>query len=316
MPSDSRQSLVVAVLLGTLASGLLFSASLMVPVVGLMAGALAPFPIMLYRLRSGRVAALTIVCFVLAGLVSLWGGGAGLQFFLQCGLIALVLPELMLRGYGTVRAVLWTTACAVTAICGVALLFIVGSGQNLQPVLHAEITSGMTRALQVYKQGGMDPADLEQVTGIMEVMARLLVRTYPALVTVLFMGITAMNALFLRKLPDADTLGIGGEGTFATFRLPDLLVWLLIAAGFSSLAPTSLVAVPALNVLIVLCSMYFIQGLAIIHVISGRVAYSGTFRIIFYLLLLFQPYLFLLVTALGVFDLWADFRSPKKQKNL
>jgi hypothetical protein len=34
------------------------------------------------------------------------------------------------------------------------------------------------------------------------------------------------------------------------------------------------------------------------------------------LLLLLQPFMALAVAALGIFDLWGDFRSPNKQQNL
>jgi hypothetical protein len=39
-------------------------------------------------------------------------------------------------------------------------------------------------------------------------------------------------------------------------------------------------------------------------------------RLIAGLLLIFQPFMVLAVAVLGVFDLWGDFRSPKKQENL
>jgi hypothetical protein len=39
-------------------------------------------------------------------------------------------------------------------------------------------------------------------------------------------------------------------------------------------------------------------------------------RVMLFLMLLFQPYLAALVAALGIFDLWGNFRTPRKQVNL
>jgi hypothetical protein len=39
-------------------------------------------------------------------------------------------------------------------------------------------------------------------------------------------------------------------------------------------------------------------------------------RIFLYTTLIIQPYLLALVAGIGIFDLWVDFRTPKKQENL
>jgi len=131
----------------------------------------------------------------------------------------------------------------------------------------------------------------------------------------MFAIVAGCNLALLKKTAAIFQLHLN-VGEFITFRNPDLLVWVLISAGFSLLLPTSLVTTPALNILLLVVLMYFVQGLAIISVLISRQSISGILRIGFYIMLVIQPYLAVLIAGIGLCDLWVDFRTPKKQENL
>jgi hypothetical protein len=59
-----------------------------------------------------------------------------------------------------------------------------------------------------------------------------------------------------------------------------------------------------------------VQGFAVISHFFRKYAVPKFFKLFGWLLLIFQPFMVLVVAALGIFDLWGDFRSPKKQENL
>jgi uncharacterized protein YybS (DUF2232 family) len=103
---------------------------------------------------------------------------------------------------------------------------------------------------------------------------------------------------------------------FAAFKNPDMLVWLLIVSGFSLLLPSPLVTTPALNILMIVSMLYFLQGMAVISTIISRKSSFGFLRIVLYVMLVLQPYLAIVVASIGLCDLWIDFRTPKKQENL
>jgi uncharacterized protein YybS (DUF2232 family) len=103
---------------------------------------------------------------------------------------------------------------------------------------------------------------------------------------------------------------------FCRFKNPEKLVWVLIASGFALLAKNDLVTRAALNVLIVAIALYFVQGMAVAVHFFKKFQVSRFVRFIFYGLSFLQPYLMVLVAAVGLFDLWCDFRTPKKQENL
>jgi len=94
------------------------------------------------------------------------------------------------------------------------------------------------------------------------------------------------------------------------------MIWLLIVAGFAMLSNVEMVTIPALNVLVVLGGLYFLQGMAVISSMFYRLGSSPVLKVALYLLLFVQPYAVALVAAIGIFDLWGDFRTPRKQENL
>jgi uncharacterized protein YybS (DUF2232 family) len=82
------------------------------------------------------------------------------------------------------------------------------------------------------------------------------------------------------------------------------------------LAGTPIVTTPALNILAIITVLYFLQGLAVIYTMIARQKMAGFLRVIVHLMLLLQPYLTGVVAIIGIFDLWGDFRAPRKQENL
>ena len=69
------------------------------------------------------------------------------------------------------------------------------------------------------------------------------------------------------------------------------------------------------NVLIILLPVYFLQGLAVVESFLARKGLAPALRALTYLFLLVINPLPMIVTGLGVFDLWADFRKPRLRDN-
>ncbi len=100
---------------------------------------------------------------------------------------------------------------------------------------------------------------------------------------------------------------------FAEWRLPGGLIWFLILSGFTLLVPVEQVALLGRNLLAVLLPLYFLQGLAVVSSFLQRKAYPAAVKgLIYAMLVIFNP-LPLIITGVGVFDLWIDFRRPRKK---
>lgn len=299
-----------AAILGMIGSFILFTAYLIVPPVGIFSGILAPFPNCYVRLIHGRMPSLILTFGVTAALSAMFGIFAGCLYLGICGTIGLLMPELLARGFSGSRTMFWTTSVNLAILVTGILLYSMSTGLDLQQVITAEISSSLNQAMLIYEQGGVKGEDLDIVKQSMKMVADLLYRLYPAFITMVFITVIGCNLALLKKTAAVSikTLNIG---EFAAFKNPDMLVWLLIASGFSLLLPSPLATTPALNILMVVALLYFLQGMAVIGTVIAKQAFPKALRIGLYVMLVLQPYLAGLVAIIGLFDLWADFRTPR-----
>jgi uncharacterized protein YybS (DUF2232 family) len=225
------------------------------------------------------------------------------------------MTELLLQGFSAVRSIAWTTSANTIMLSAAVFFFSMSSGQNIHHMAVAEIQKSVAQAVAIYEKSGVKGDELEVLKQTMDTAAELVIRMYPSLVTITLIGMAGCNLMLLRRFAP----GMGYRlniGEFREYRNPDLLVWGLIAAGFSLLASDRLITTPALNALVIIAVLYFLQGLAVISTVIARQSIAGILRAGLYVMLLMQPYLAALVAAIGIFDLWGDFRTPRKQENL
>ena len=304
-----------ASILGVVGSFVLFAAYLAVPPLGIFSGLLAPFPAAHNRLIHGRLTSLIITLGSTAIISALFGIFAGCLYLGMCGMISLLMPELLLQGLSGSRVLFWTTAANLVIYAAGIAVYSSVSGVNLPQLIATEISGSLQQAVALYEKGGVTGEELELLKSSMAVASDLLKRLYPALITAMLVIIAGGNLLLVKKTT-ANTSVVLHIDDFATFRNPDLLVWLLIVCGITLLLPQSLITTPALNLLLIITMLYFFQGMAVVSALIKKYSVPALLRIFLYTMLIIQPYLLALIAGIGIFDLWVDFRTPKTQENL
>ena len=102
-------------------------------------------------------------------------------------------------------------------------------------------------------------------------------------------------------------------GRFSQIRAPEWLVWAAIAAALMFLYdqrwPSETARVIAWNSGLALAAVYWLNGLAIVVHMLGRVRLNPFLVFALLVLVLYIPGTHLLVCALGFFDTWADWRG-------
>lgn len=317
MQSNGGQKLV-AVLIGTLGSGILFSASLVVPLIGFVSAFLAPVPIALARIRGGGAAAGFSALLTTLLLAVTFSPAVGAWYAVQCGLIGLLVPEFALKGFRPSRTILWATAAAVVLSACMVAVFSFTTGTNPQLFAQKEIADGIAQATKFYEQqSGLSTQELDAIRQSMQMVGQLTSRIYPSLAIINLGLISTICQMLFARMAIRRSLVVSLI-PFKEFRTPEPLIWLLIIAGFALLAPLSTISTPALNLLVLLGVLYFMQGLAVIIAFCDKSSFASTLKIVLSVVLLTQPYLAAVVTVLGIFDLWGDFRTPrtKQEENL
>ncbi|GFE56379.1 YybS family protein [Geobacter sp. AOG1] len=300
---------------GSVITLVLFLAYVSFPLLGMFPGLFVPLPGIYYAQKHGIKVGMAIVAISVAVLMPIAGVSSAILYLLQCGIMTLALPVFLSRGWGGARSIASAVALNVAVVALFAVVFALSQGIDLHGQVLKGINASITQTAALYEKSGLTGEELQTFKTAMEQAGALIGRIYPALVIITLATIAGLNLWIMTRLairlPGFHTLG-----EFSRFKNPDQLIWVVIAAGFSMLIPQTDVAGMALNVLIVTLLLYFVQGLAIIGWFFNRFTVPGLVRAIFYILLTLQPYLAVAVAALGIFDLWGDFRTPRQPENL
>lgn len=300
---------------GWLATLALFLVYIAVPVAGLLPGIFTPLPVIFYTVKHGPKVGAGIVLLTAAGLAAGVDPGSGLLYLFQDGILSLLLPLFILSGKGAARAQMLAVGATFAAVLLAAVTYGVATGIDLQSQLLKGIEKSITQTIALYQQSGVKGEELETLRQAMQQGGALIARIFPALALTSMAGIAGLNVLVLNRLR-ARLPSLPEFGDFTSFRNPDPLVWVLIAAGFSLLIPADQVHRVAMNILVVTVFAYLLQGMAIVQHLVGRFAVPTAMRYLLYVFLALQPYLLVGVAALGVFDLWGNFRTPRRPENL
>ncbi|HPX61828.1 MAG TPA: YybS family protein [Deltaproteobacteria bacterium] len=318
--SEKPQSTTVkqrlpALLIGSLVSTIVFATFVLFQPAGTLLCLLVPFPAILLRFSYGRELGISVVLGA-AGLTALLLGNQAAYLYLGLfGVVSMLLPELLARGLGASRSITVTVAMNLTVAAVVAFALAQAAGVNLDQWAVTQINANYAAAVALYERLGFKGDDLAMIKQSLEITRDLFIRIYPAIAAVLLTILSGVNVALAKRFaprlanpPAIDDL--------TTFKTPDYLVWLLILSGFSMLPDNPLLNTSALNVLVVVCMAYLFQGVAVVLTLIERSPMTSLLRIMFYILLVLQPYMLVPVTAIGIFDLWGDFRAPRKQENL
>lgn len=303
--------------LGVLAGYVLYSAFSALGVAAVAVNLFTPLPAAYLGMRYGVRTGVVVVA--LTGLIVLMQGGPAQMalFFMQFGIPAALLPALFGHGIGWDRAVALVVAAMVAA--GLVGLILLAASEGTNPITVAshlidkEIAGSAEMMTGMFDQADLPPAQREEVGRSVEQMAAFMQRVYPGVVIVVS-GLMVLGLVFLLTAASRGRYVVPGCA-FSAWKSPEMLVWLLIAAGFTVAFGDGLIAGIALNLLVVLVPVYFLQGLAVLDHYFRRKAFSPLMRGIGYVLVTVINPLPMVVAGIGVFDLWADFRKPRQTES-
>ncbi len=284
-------------------------------VLGVIPGIFTPLPALYYGLKNGRASGAVIVGISAAILAALGQVPLTALYLVLFGITSLVLPVLVTVGKGGARSMAYTVAINAAVLILVAAAYGLSQGVDVHRQVLKVIDYSITQMSGFFEKSGFTGDELQSMQHVLKQGGALIGRTYPALILVGLACVAGLNLLALKRFA-ARLPQLLPVGEFRQFRNPEPLIWPLIVAGFALLINSATVTDVALNVLIAILFLYFMEGLAVILYFFDRFAVPVFIRVIFYVLLTLQPYLAIAVAVVGIFDLWGNFRTPKHRENL
>ena len=282
-------------------SALMFGSFVRLPLL-LPFALLAPFPLLVVRLRSGTMPAVLSTLSAAALLGALLGGGQGLSYLMFVAPILLI-GESMARGRGMVRGCGWAFA-VLTFEIGLALLFANPQMQTmaLDPIEHMR-SPAFVEGIRASMPPEQVDAFTEQVATTYEAMRVI----YPSAYIISVAVIVLLNASLLRIYLRRRDPGWLDAGEFEGVRWSFLLAVAFVALGLGVLSP--IVRPFAYNGLLILAFFFGLQGLAVVSFYAQRLAAPPLLRAAVLVLVLINPWAPQILALIGLFDIWFDFRK-------
>jgi len=180
------------------------------------------------------------------------------------------------------------------------------------------VTKNLELTLSLYENMGMKQESIQMISASLESIKYVFIRIIPALVVASILFISWINLLLSKPIFNNWNLIYPDFGSLKLWKAPEFLVWIIIGCGILLIFPNNTLKILGLNGLLILMTIYFFHGIAIVSFYFEKKRLPRLLRFFLYSLIALQQIILLVVIGLGFFDMWLNFRrlenSPGEQE--
>ncbi len=305
---------------GVMVTLVIFSVSVFMPVLGFLFSMFIPLPVLYYRAKLGRRLGMIVPLATIA-VMGLIFGGVTMDILFFSGLMFLGFS--MSEMFEKKLSVEMTIAAACGTVLGAGLIGIliysITSQTGIFALVSTYVATNLALSLELYEGIGIPKETLDTISGSLDQIQYVLVRILPSLVVASTLFVAWTNLIAVRPIMARRGLYFPDFGRLNRWQAPDLLVWVLIGCGLIMLLPVTEIRLIGINGLLVLLTIYFIQGIAIVSFYFEKKKLSRAIRVVLYIMIAFQQLFLLAIICIGLFDMWINFRkidTNKREPNL
>jgi uncharacterized protein YybS (DUF2232 family) len=251
---------------------------------------------------------------VVAGvMVLLFHAEGGFYYIYEFGILNAFLLMLLSRESDLIHVIFRSSVFAYLTVVIVVGSLAVIYDVNVHEAISFMIDSSIDRIMEMYENVELPADQAKALTDMYESLKALFKKTYPALLFVGFELVATLNLLVINRFFLDDKKKFDTE-KLLSWSPNERWVFGLIAFGFLYFVKIELVNFIALNGIIVFLALYFFSGFAIMnHFFKAKKTSAFMQGIIYFLLVLISEFKFIII-AVGLFDIWFDFRKIKHKK--
>ena len=298
---------------GVLITSLIFFVSVFIPIAGFFGALIIPLPILYYRLKLGRKNGAFVP--LISGsilYIAIGAASADVLFFVELLLIGFILGELFEVKYSIEKTILYTTGAVLFSGLMGLIIYGVLSGQGIYAIVSEYVAKNLELTMVLYQSMGMSEENVHLIDRFLSDIQPLIVQIIPAMVTASTLFVAWTNVLIARSVLKRRSLSYPDFGPLNMWKAPEYLVWGVIGCGLALFLPETTINAIGQNGLLILMTVYFFQGIAIVSFYFEKKRLPRFVRFFLYTLIAVQHLILLAVIGLGFFDMWVNFRRSGK----
>jgi uncharacterized protein YybS (DUF2232 family) len=316
VPQMGQGDISKDILSGVTITAVIFAVSVYMPLIGFICALLIPLPTLFYRSKLGRTTGATIPVLAIIFMVAVLGGiSIDILFFFELLLLGFIMSELFEMDLSVEKTMLY--ACGSVMLAGIACLLFYSKIAEIGifALVAQYIAKNLELTLVLYKNMGVSDQTIQMISASLEKIQYVLIRIIPAIAIASTFLVSWICLLLSKPMLKSRDLFYPDFGALNLWKAPESLVWGLIGSGVLLILPFTAFKITGLNGLLILMTIYFFQGIAIVSFYFERKQFPRMLRFFLYSLIALQQVVLLIVIGLGIFDMWLNFRKLKLKEN-
>jgi uncharacterized protein YybS (DUF2232 family) len=268
-------------------------------ILGAVTAWLVPLPVLYYRIKLGRQLGMIIPAVMIVILVWL-SKSITTELIIISGwmLLGFLISECFESGFPIEKTILYSSSAVL--VSGVLALFFYS---NMSQVGIYDLAFQQVKVFLGYLiEAGLIAETPDEVQ-------RMVTWMLPGIITTMVIFIAWVNVILAIPLLRRNQLPAPEFGMLDLWKAPEKLVWVAIFGTVGMLVETKPVFLLSMNVMCLVLMTYFLQGISIVSFFVKKTRIPPALRYLLYWLVFFQFPVNLMVTGIGLFDMWVDFRK-------
>jgi uncharacterized protein YybS (DUF2232 family) len=213
------------------------------------------------------------------------------------------------KNFSAEKTIIYPALFIIGAVCFYFIYDAVAVSANPWQLVKDYITTNIKEFIKQYSQLPLKAEDINMIKDNEKEIVDGFILIFPSTVIILSLLITWANLLLGKHYLLKSGIVYPRLIALARWKSPDYMIWIFIASGLLYFIPQNDIKFIGLNVFLVVCFIYLLQGLAIVSFLFQSKNVPAFLRFLFYFLIAVQQLLMIPIVAIGLFDIWVDFRK-------
>ncbi len=225
------------------------------------------------------------------------------------GVAGLFIAQIAAQNGSVEKIIIYPALFIIASIC---FYFIYGGfvlSVNPWQLVVKYIATTIEENIKLYSQLPLKTEDINYIKDNEKNIIDGFTQIFPSLIIITSTLIVWANFLLGKQILGKAGITWPNLTALARWKAPELIIWIFIISGGLFFVPHKDINFFSLNIFLVACFIYLLQGLAIVSFFFQNRKVPLFFRYLFYFLIAVQQFLMIPIIAVGLFDIWIDFRK-------